>query len=216
MNKNSLGTTATVPPNQDNYNYDGGGNPNDFSTINRFERNGLGEANARPDTEDLNRNTIADFNNNYFEASIDLADTQYVAIDVPVLYAGYTNVKGDNGWGLFRVPITGGTFRSVGSPSWQNIQHLRLWVSGFERPIKIQVGGIEFAGSRGLEGAILDPGMVFLTCSSTSAPAQPGRRRHPRRPTQCRTRSDRRPTTMSSRWRYTRLLETPSSPSRPR
>ena len=162
VNKNEPGyDAATNPdPNQDNYNYDVRNNPDDFSTINRFERNGLGEANARPDTEDLNRNTIPDFSNNYFEASIDLADTQFVAIDVPVLYAGNSNVKADNGWRLFRIPITGETFRSVGSPSWQNIQHLRLWVSGVERPLKIQVGGIEFAGSRWLEAAILDPGMV--------------------------------------------------------
>ena len=162
ISKNEPGyDAATNPdPNQDNYNYDVRNNPDDFSTINRYERNGLGEANARPDTEDLNRNTIADFNNNYFEASIDLADTQYVAIDVPVLYAGNANVKADNGWRLFRVPITARTFRAVGSPSWQNIQHLRLWVSGVSRPMKIQSGGVEFAGSRWLEAAILDPGMV--------------------------------------------------------
>ncbi len=164
VNKNEPGYNATTnpDPNQDNYDYDVRNNANDFSTINRFERNGLGEANARPDTEDLNRNTILDSNNNYYEASIDLADTQFVAIDVPVLYpsASYTNVKADNGWRLFRIPINGDTFRPVGSPSWQNIQHLRLWVSGIERPIKIQVGGVEFAGSRWLEAAILDPDMT--------------------------------------------------------
>jgi len=162
IDKNEQGyDAATNPdPNQDDYTYDVRTNPDDFSTINRFEKNGLGEANARPDTEDLNRNTILDTENNYFEATVDLADTQFVAIDVPVLYRGYDHVKADNGWRLFRIPITAETFRAVGSPSWQNVQHFRLWVSGIERPMRVQVGGIEFVGSRWVEAAITDPDMV--------------------------------------------------------
>lgn len=151
---------ANPDPNQDDYTYDVRSNADDFSTINNFERNGGGEANARPDTEDLNRNTIEDFNNNYFEATIDLADTQFVAIDVPVVYAGHENVDANNGWRLFRIPVTGETFRPVGAPTWQNVEHVRLWVSGFERPLKLQIGGVEFVGSRWLEAAILDPDMI--------------------------------------------------------
>jgi cell surface protein SprA len=156
-----LYNAATNPdPSGDDYRYNVRDNPDDYSTINNLEFNGIGEANARPDTEDLNRDTFLDEGNNYFETTIDLAAMEYVAIDVPRDYAGHTNVKPNNGWRLFRVPVTGTTFRSVGSPSWQNIQHCRLWVSDATRPLKIQIGGIEFVGSRWLEAAITNPDMI--------------------------------------------------------
>jgi len=147
-------------PSGDDYRYNVRENPDDYSTINNLEFNGIGEANARPDTEDLNRDTFLDSGNNYFETTIDLADDRYVAIDVPTLYAGNPNVKANNGWRLFRIPVSGETFRRVGSPSWQNIQNFRLWASDATRPIKIQIGGIEFVGSRWLEAAITDPDMI--------------------------------------------------------
>ncbi|HET9950438.1 MAG TPA: cell surface protein SprA [Candidatus Eisenbacteria bacterium] len=147
-------------PSQDDYTYDVEKAPNDYSTINRYEKNGLGEANARPDTEDLNRNTILDTDNNYVEATIDLADTQYVAVDVPAQYPTSPKVKADNGWRLFRVPVSEEAFRAIGGGAGQNVQHMRLWLSNIERPMKIQIGGIELVGSRWLETAILDPDMI--------------------------------------------------------
>ncbi len=140
-------------PNGDDYTYTAD-RPNDYSTINNTEGNGLStDANARPDTEDLNQDQVLQRDNNYFEAVIDLSDTQYVAIDVPKLYAGHEHVDPDNGWRLFRIPITATTFTREGAPSWFNIQAVRIWVDSMAAPTKLQVGGIELIGSRWLRQA---------------------------------------------------------------
>ena len=145
---------ANKDPNGDDYTYSAGDSPNDHSTINNTEGNGLStDANARPDTEDLNQDQVLQRENNYFEAVIDLSDTQYVAIDVPSLYAGHEHVDADNGWRLFRIPITDSTFFAEGAPSWFNIQALRVWVDDMTGPTKLQVGGIELIGSRWLRQA---------------------------------------------------------------
>ncbi len=97
-------------PNHDDYAYDRN-NAGDYSRINGTERNGTGDPNARVDTEDLDRDGYLDTQNDYFEATIDLADTNYVAIDVPRDYANNPDVVGtiraDNGWRLFRIPVSG-------------------------------------------------------------------------------------------------------------
>src|SRR5256886_267960 len=110
-------------PNGDDYHYDTR-HPDDFSGINGLERNSTGIANARPDTEDLNLDGRLDESNGYFEAAIDLADTAYVAIDVARDYAGDPDVKPDNGWRLFRIPVD--AFLRYGNPSWSSIQHERI------------------------------------------------------------------------------------------
>jgi hypothetical protein len=151
--------SANPDPNGDDYRYSLDTAPNDFSRINNLERNGNDDPNARPDTEDLNRNGILDQDNNYFEATIDLADTHFVAIDVARLYAGDPDVKANNGWRLFRVPVDA-TFRRVGLASWDNIQAVRFWVDSLSAPIKLQIGGVELVGNRWLRQAILDSAMI--------------------------------------------------------
>jgi hypothetical protein len=127
-------------PNGDDYHYDQS-HPADFSRINGTEGSSTGIANARPDTEDLDLNGRLDESNDYFEATIDLSDTAYVAIDVPRDYAGDPDVKPDNGWRLFRIPVS--VFVTYGSPSWSSIQHERIWVDGMSVPTNIQIGGIQ-------------------------------------------------------------------------
>ncbi len=152
----------TGDPNLDNYGFQADvpdKKTPDYSRINNLEKNGCGEASARPDTEDLNRNTIEDFQNHYFEATIDLADTSFVAIDVPRDYFGNNNVKANNGWRLFRIPLDPDVFLRVGSPSWENVQHMRIWVNGVSLgtdSLRLQIGGIELVGNRWLAQA-LDP-----------------------------------------------------------
>jgi hypothetical protein len=137
-------------PNQDDYAFDVGRMPPDYSRINNTERNGLGNPNARPDTEDLNNDGYPNFYNDYFEGTIDLSDTAFVAIDVPKDYATIPNlpapIRADNGWRLFRVPVSDQVFRRVGLPSWESVQHARLWVNGMDAPRRIQIGGIDPIG----------------------------------------------------------------------
>ncbi|HET9950523.1 MAG TPA: FlgD immunoglobulin-like domain containing protein, partial [Candidatus Eisenbacteria bacterium] len=138
---------ATNPdPNADDYVYDSETSPDDYSTIDNFEKNGLGSPLARPETEDLDRDTILDTENAYFEATIDLSDTAYVAIDVPRDYAGHPNVEPGNGWRLFRIPLSAEAFRAVGPASWESVRHLRLWIGDMSREIMLQIGGIQIDG----------------------------------------------------------------------
>ena len=136
-------------PNGDDYHYDQN-NPNDYSKINGLEGNSTGIANSRPDTEDLDLNGRLDELNSYFEATIGLSDTAYVAVDVQRDYPGNPAVRADNGWRLFRIPLDSPAFVPHGGPSWGDIKHARLWLSDMTGPMSIQVGGIELVGSRWL------------------------------------------------------------------
>jgi hypothetical protein len=128
-------------PNQDNYRYTPG---LDFSTINNLEDNALDDPNAGPDTEDLDRDAGFDRSNDYFEIPVDLSNSRFVTVDVPVQYAGDPDVDADNGWRRFRIPV--GDLGSVGLPSLATIQAARLILDGLSEPVQIQVGGIRFVG----------------------------------------------------------------------
>ncbi len=132
-------------PNGDDYAYDSN-HPDDYSHINGTEGNGEGDPNTRPDTEDRNLNGLLDLGNDYFEASINLADTAFVAIDVARDYAGNSNLSPANGWRLFRIPIQQAAFRALGSPSWNSIEDCRLWLSDMAGPTNIQIEGISVVG----------------------------------------------------------------------
>ncbi len=148
-------------PDGDDYHYDLTNAPDDYSRINNYEKDSSGEQNARPETEDLNHNGFLDTFNDYFEATLDLANSKFVAIDVSKDYAGDPKVigtiKANNGWRLFRIPLTAVGFRRVNAGSWENIEHMRLWVDGMSAPIKLQIGGVELVGSRWIAQAISDP-----------------------------------------------------------
>jgi len=142
MDRNEPGyDPVTNPdPNGDDYHYDQN-NPNDYSNINGLEGNSTGIANSRPDTEDLDLNGRLEETNSYFEATIDLADTAYVAVDVQRDYPGNPSVKPDNGWRLFRIPVA--AFVRYGTPEWSSIKHERIWIDGMTGPTNIQIGGIQ-------------------------------------------------------------------------
>lgn len=149
-------------PSGDDYHYDSN-HPNDYSHINGTEGNGQGDPNARPDTEDLDLNGVLDTQNDYFEASIDLATSNFVAIDVARDYPT-ANLRADNGWRLFRIPIEGTAFQRYGSPNWDSIKHLRFWLSDFAgnttNNVNVQIGGIELVGNRWLRVPITDSSQV--------------------------------------------------------
>ncbi|HMI32240.1 MAG TPA: hypothetical protein VK527_10940 [Candidatus Limnocylindrales bacterium] len=164
-NEDELGSTGpTDDRNGDDYEYRSE-DPLNYSKINGTERN-RDVGGTRPDTEDLDLSGgPPNTENSYFEATLDLADTAYVAVDVPRDYAGNPNVKEDNGWRLFRIPLDSGAFRSFGGPNWDDIKHARIWIDGMTGPTNLQIGGIELVGSRWLASPLPDPmrnrGVVF-------------------------------------------------------
>ena len=142
---------ATNPdPDHDDYPFKETTPGPNYVGINNTEGNG-GDPNARPDTEDLNHDGFfQNTENNYFEATLNLADTNFVAVDVPKDYAGDPDVKAENGWRLFRVPLTGDIFRRVNAADWEDIENMRVWVNGMSNPTKLQIGGIELVGNHWL------------------------------------------------------------------
>jgi len=150
--------SANPDPHGDDYFYDSD-NPKNYSAINNYEGNGNGEPNARPDTEDLNRDNYRDFYNNYFEATLDLEKIEridpltgiQIVTDVQQDYPPglWPNVTPDNGWRLYRIPISDSAFVKVGAAaSWQDVQHMRIWMNGMIDTIRVQLGGIEAVGNR--------------------------------------------------------------------
>ncbi len=150
-NRDSLGRLdADIDPNDpsgDDYNYDFG--KVDFSKINGAEANI--RLRREPDTEDLNRNGSVDFENEYVEYEIPL-DTVYfdsnaVLRDNPLIVGG----NRQTGWYQFRIPLLAAT-RVVGSQGAQgtlsNVQYIRMWLSGFERPVIVRVAEIDLVGNQ--------------------------------------------------------------------
>ena len=102
-----------------------------------------------PDTEDLNRNDVFETQQDYFEYTIDLADTTYHADRVI------------NGWKRYRIPIGDERRVKFGSPDLSLTRHLRVWLDGImqtddidqqpgdHRPLVV-LGGVEIVGSRWL------------------------------------------------------------------
>jgi FlgD Ig-like domain len=127
--------------------------PADYTGIDNLEGNELGSVRAKPDTEDLNGDRSLDFRNDYFEATIDLADTEFVAVNVARDFANNPDalepIRSDNGWRLFRLPLTEEVFHPLHFASWEDIRYVRLWINGMNGPRRIQIGGIELLDSLG-------------------------------------------------------------------
>jgi cell surface protein SprA len=113
-------------PNGDNWYYNGEGagcngcGPDDYSHINGTEGNEKDPNRwGRPDTEDIYRNYALDRANSYFSFRIDLEDDRF-----------YVDSSEFNGWRTYRIPIKDTTAIDdiVGSPSWTQINFIRLWV----------------------------------------------------------------------------------------
>jgi len=125
-----------------------------FSQINGTEHNG------RLDTEDLDGNNTRDPWESYYAFRIDLNDTSVVDVDVSRDYQG----KDINwpealtkGWRRIRITLSDAQVDSfIGNPSWTEVKHLRLWLSGFSSPRRLQIGSIQLRGNRWLAAGIRD------------------------------------------------------------
>lgn len=113
--------------------------PEEYFKLNRTENN------RRLDTENLNRDNGLNTRNDYFEFTIDLEDTQFVAIP--------ENAKG---WALYRIPLTnpGVIDTTLGAPDWEHIIFARLWLDGFARQDTVLIGGIDVVGNRWLNEGV--------------------------------------------------------------
>jgi motility/secretion related protein SprA len=119
-----------------------------------------------PDTEDLNLNNSLDLQEDYFEYTVDLASSPYLADSVYVPGHTYRNngdpILPDNGWRRYRIPLTDTLRVKFGAPDLTLARHVRVWLEGItqtddqvdpaigEKRPQIMLGGMEIVGSRWL------------------------------------------------------------------
>jgi len=122
-------------PTGDNWNYD---DRYDYSHINGTQNNRDDpDRGRRPDTEDINTNSVLDLTNDYFEFSIDLSKSEFLG-----------DLSDSVGWRLYRIPLKDPqNYDKVGDPDWSDIRFARLWVSSKEN-CTIRIASIQLVGNR--------------------------------------------------------------------
>ncbi len=137
-------------PSGDNWSYSTGGK--DFSKINGMEGNEPSAEGRFPDTEDLNANGDVDLTNSYLEYEIPLSEIYLDSLGFErnneFIVGG-----GSDGWYQIRVPLSEFTrLISLGNEQpidiLQNLQYARMWMSGFEQPVRLRIADISLIGNQ--------------------------------------------------------------------
>ncbi|MBT3216527.1 MAG: cell surface protein SprA [Candidatus Marinimicrobia bacterium] len=156
------GDVDPTDPNGDNWSYSEGSI--NYDHINGTEGNAL-DAGRYPDTEDLDRTNYPDMTNDYFTIKFGLDDETY--------FSGETKDNGiATGWKLYRVPLVDfSKIDSSKSQEWNNIQHMRLVLTGGDKNSTsiVQIAKIELVGNDWKEmGIAADTVTTFSKTDSDS------------------------------------------------
>ncbi|HLB00434.1 MAG TPA: cell surface protein SprA [Bacteroidota bacterium] len=141
---------STTDPSGDNWSYTSGSL--DFTRIDGLEGNGNSVDGRLPDTEDLSGNGIAELDNEYAEYEIPV-DTVYTDREGNLVTENrYITGGGTDRWFQYRVPLLDpdtiiGSAVSVQSVL-QNVQYVRLWLSGFSDSVKIRIAEMGMVGNQ--------------------------------------------------------------------
>jgi hypothetical protein len=127
--------SSLADPSGDNWNYD---NKYDYSHINGTQGNRNDpDKGRRPDTEDINSNSVLDLTNNYFEFALDLSQSEFLG-----------DLSDTAGWRLYRIPLKDPkNYLKVGNPDWGDIRFARLWVSSNDN-CTIRIVSMQLVGNR--------------------------------------------------------------------
>ncbi|MCD6163810.1 MAG: cell surface protein SprA [candidate division Zixibacteria bacterium] len=131
----------SLDPAGDNWNYDPQEDKNDYSRINGTEnnRNDPDRLN-RFDTEDINGNDYLDETNSYYQYKINLSNPEYIAETT------------STGWKLLRIPFQDSSaFEVFGSPTFDNIGFIRVWVTGLNSHYTLSLASVQLVGNKWLE-----------------------------------------------------------------
>jgi len=171
INSNGI-QDAGEPISSDDFAY--ASNSLDYSRINGTEGNKLDQGDTgsiRPDTEDSNGNGNVDVTNKYIEYNFDLS---VKSDDARRYIRGGDDLspQQDREWRLYRVPLDDYR-RLVGQtqPEFSQIEYIRLWVDGVDRPVGFSIAEINFVGNEWREaGTTQDDsvGAVFQIPSDTT------------------------------------------------
>ncbi|MCP4632093.1 MAG: cell surface protein SprA, partial [candidate division Zixibacteria bacterium] len=130
----------------DNWNYD---NRDDYSRINGTEGNREDpDKGRRPDTEDINNSGGLDLNNGYFSFGFSLNDDTFLA-DSSFKDGVAT------GWKLYRIPLQDSLlYIREGSPKWNLIESARIWFTGADTIVTLQIAQLQLVGNKWQEMGI--------------------------------------------------------------
>ena len=110
------------------------GNRNDPDRLNRF------------DTEDINNNKSLDLTDAFYRYRIDLNNPAFV------------DEITDSDWRLLRIPFQDSTvYTKVGNPDFENINFVRIWLTGASREYRLRFASIQFVGNKWQQMALPDP-----------------------------------------------------------
>ncbi len=144
-----------------------------FEGYTGVENNKESELGARfPDTEDLNGNNILDRVNSYYEYDIPL-DT------LDPGFRRFVVGGGENGWYQVRIPLNKYS-RQIGSPSFTNIEGVRVWMTGASTDALIRITEFNLIGNQWEELVKNDPSFKVSTVNFEDNPSYeipPGVRR---------------------------------------
>lgn len=133
-------------PSGDNFVY----NASNWDQFNGTQGNIDDPAGQFPDTEDLNNNGVLDLTNDYFQYEIDLDSTKFSFSVDPTQRNPYVVGGGTNGWYQFRIPLS--QFKTTeGSPALDNVEFLRMLVTGADGALNIRIAEFNFTGNQWYE-----------------------------------------------------------------
>ncbi|MEM6734522.1 MAG: cell surface protein SprA [Bacteroidota bacterium] len=117
-----------------------------------------------PDNEDLNRDNTVSSQEQYFEYTIPLVPgNNSIGGNLelnPFIVDQISSGDDQSTWYQFRIPIRT-TGSSVGAPSFENIKYIRMYLTGFSRPVVLRMAQMRLVGSqwRKYEQALNEPGL---------------------------------------------------------
>lgn len=114
----------------------------DYFNINGTQGNAvLTDVGLLPDTEDLNRNGTVDLANNYYRYTIPL--TTDTSTNPFIAGGGFTS----SNWFLYRIPLKD-TSAVIGSPSFSNVETIRLYVQGVDSLVWVRITEFNLVGNQ--------------------------------------------------------------------
>ena len=120
-----------------------------------------------PDNEDINNdNTISNLEE-YFEYRIPLRPDELSAGEEYIIDEIAT--PGGATWYLYRIPIQEAGI-PVGTPSFENIKYVRIYLTGFSQPVVLRMAKMQFIGSQWLKSvkSLREEGLNEIPNTSTS------------------------------------------------
>ena len=159
-NEEGYDPVTNPDPNADNWKFDSNARILDYRRINGTEGNSNDEGGRIPDSEDLNRNTFLDTRSDFFEYSfwLDGRDNHLVA-------GGRDNKKG---WRLYRLPINSYNYKSSPNVNFQNIQYVRIWVTGLTGEKMVRIATIEMVANEWQELGVKRKGSLEFDKADSS------------------------------------------------